>query len=80
MLFRFTVRSTDAPPKFDPSAFVLPFAGRLEAVDFGAAMIRQFDLLGPYDRANAISIHVSPVAYGTERPAGKRVAAPSGAA
>jgi len=78
MLFRFTVRRTDAPPKFDPSAFVLPFDGHLEAHDFGAEMIRKFDLFGPYDRANGIAINVSPVAYGSDRP-GKRNLTPSGA-
>jgi hypothetical protein len=77
MLFRFTIRSTDAHPRFDPSAFVLPFAGHIEAHDFGAEMIRQFDKFGTYDRANGIAINVTPVAYGAERPAGRSIGSSS---
>jgi hypothetical protein len=71
MLFRFTVRSTDAPPKFESSALVLPFAGYLEARDFGAEIIKKFDLFGPYDRSNGIAIAIS-AADAVERTALKK--------
>jgi hypothetical protein len=78
MLFRFTVRSSDAPERFDPSAFVLPFDDRLRALDFGREMLKTFAVYA--GTANAIAINVSPVAYGSERPAGRRTATPAGVA
>jgi hypothetical protein len=61
MLFRFTVRSADAPAKFDPSAFVLPFDDRLEAYDFAAELLKQYGVFGAGEHPTAIN--VSPVAY-----------------